>query len=465
MATIDYSKQIPVRRSADVLVVGGGPAGCAAAWAAAKSGADVFLAEALNCLGGLGTAGLVPAYMQFGDGVNDLSAGFGSTLFGRLKNLGAKLGQPQLAYEIRAENLKRVSEEMLIEAGVEIAFHTQLIDVLCNESDNSTRENDGAGTGSDKEIGPRNGEDSCSRTINAAVFAAKSGIFAVKAKIYVDCTGDGDLCAWAGAPFELGDENGNTMAATLCQLWTNIDWPYVHGADDRELGRAIADGVFPIPDMHLPGMWKISESGIGGGNIGHVYDVDPTDERTLTKGLIYGRKLIDCYLNYYRHYLHGFEKMELVTTGALLGIRESRRITGEERMELAHFHNQAVFENEIGRYAYPVDIHAGVATQEAFEKFHTEHTTLRYKQGENYGIPYGALVPKRLTNVLVAGRCLSSDREMQSSARVMPGCYITGQAAGAAAALSASTGRRPRNADVKEIQRRLLGLGAYLPNA
>ena len=446
MAVLNYTKQIDVRHMPDVLVAGGGPAGCAAAWAAAKCGARVLLAEALNCLGGLGTAGMVPAYMQFGDGVNDLSAGFGSELFERLKALGARVGQTQLANEIRAENLKRVSEEMLLDAGVEIVYHTQLVDVM---------------TGCD---GSGGGAEDANR-INAAVFAAKSGVFAVVAKIYIDCTGDGDLCAWAGAPFELGDANGDTMAATLCQLWTNINWENVRGDDGRELGRAIADGVFPTPDMHLPGMWKISKSGIGGGNIGHVYNVDATDERTITKGLIYGRRLVDCYLKYYREYLSGYENMELVATGALLGVRESRRITGEERMVLAHFHERAKFDNEIGRYAYPVDIHAGVATKEAYEKFHTEHSTLRYKQGENYGVPYGALVPKRLSNALTAGRCVSSDRAMQSSIRVMPGCYITGQAAGAAAALSAEAGRHPWDLDVKALQQRLLGLGAFLPNA
>jgi len=130
MEHLDYCKKIEVRHTPDVLVVGGGPAGCAAAWAAARTGAKVFLAEGHSCLGGLGTAGMVPAYMQFGDGVNNLSAGFGSALFGRLKALGERVGQPQLSMEIRAENLKRVSEEMLKEAGVEFVFHTQLIDVI-----------------------------------------------------------------------------------------------------------------------------------------------------------------------------------------------------------------------------------------------------------------------------------------------------------------------------------------------
>lgn len=434
--TLLYSRQIDIRHRPDVLVVGGGPAGCAAAWAASKCGARVFLAEGQHCLGGLGTAGMVPAYMQFGDGVNDLSAGFGSALFGRLKELGEKLGQPQLRYEIRAENLKRVSEEMLREAGVAFAFHTQLIDVIAADG-----------------------------MIEAAVFAAKSGLFAVKAAVYVDCTGDGDLCAWAGNPFALGDENGNVMASTLCQLWANIDWSRVTGPESRELDRAIADGVFPTPDKHLPGMWKISESGIGGGNIGHVYGVDGTDERSVTEGLVCGRKLTENYLRYYRDYLSGFEKMELVATGSLLGIRESRRITGRETMLLEHFRSRAVFANEIGRYAYPVDIHAAAPTPEAFEKFHEEHTTLRCARGESYGIPYGALVPKNLDNALVAGRCLSADRAMQSSVRVMPGCYITGQAAGAAAALAAARGKRPWELDAKEIQRQLVALGAYLPNA
>lgn len=435
MSTMRYQKDLPLRLTTDVLVVGGGPAGCAAAWAAAKTGKKVFLAESQACLGGLGTAGMVPAFMQFGDGEHFLAGGYGELLFERLKAMGEAVGEPQRAYEIRAENLKRVYEEMLIEQGVSFTFHTQLIDVLAQDG-----------------------------RIEAAVFAAKSGVFAIQAQVYIDATGDGDLCAWAGAPYEKGDEEGNMMAGTLCQLWANIDWQKVDLRDDSQIDAAFEAGVFKVLDKHLPGMWRVSlDGGIGGGNIGHAYGVDGTDERSLTQALIYSRRLMDQYRAYYKNYLHGFEKMELVATGSLMGIRESRRIMGIEKLILPHFHEQACFPNEIGRYAYPVDAHAAKPTAQAYEKFRNEHTNLRYKKGESYGIPYGILVPQKLSNALVCGRCVSTDREMQSSIRVMPGCYITGQAAGVGAALSIIQNVAPAQVEVPALQQSLRALGAYLP--
>jgi hypothetical protein len=127
---------------------------------------------------------------------------------------------------------------------------------------------------------------------------------------------------------------------------------------------------------------------------------------------------------------------------------------------------RATFPDEIGRYNYGVDIHAGKATPEAYAKFHEEHkgATFRYNAGETYGIPYRILLPKGLENVYVAGRCVSTDRHVQSSIRVMPGCYITGQAAGVAAALAAAADGGTRGVDVGEVQRRLVALGGYLPN-
>jgi hypothetical protein len=192
--------------------------------------------------------------------------------------------------------------------------------------------------------------------------------------------------------------------------------------------------------------------------------VDGTDERSITKALVYGRKLMDEYEVYYKKYLTGYEDMELMATGSLLGIRESRRIMGDYVLNLQDFLNRRVFEDEIGRYSYPVDIHASDASEESYTKFEREYTTLRYGPGESYGIPYRCLIPQNLENVLVAGRCVSTDRAMQASIRVMPGCYITGQAAGAAAALAARKEITTRQVKVSELQKLLKEMGAYLPN-
>jgi len=443
--SITVRREIPVRHEVDVFVAGGGPAGIAAAVAAARQGASVFLAEGHSCFGGMGTAGLVPAFMTFGDGVSFLAAGIGEEVLDRLHAAGGTgptydpKSKNRGSIAIKPEVLKRVYDEMVAEAKAGFAFHTLLIDV----------EKDGP-------------------AVAGAICAAKSGLFAVKARVYVDCTGDGDLAAWAGAPFEKGDEAGRLMPGTLCSLWSNVDWRSVResglGAGDKRLQDAFKDGVFTQKDRHLPGMWQVSES-VGGGNIGHTFGVDGTDERSLTEALVRGRKMVLEYERYYKEYLKGFERMELVATGSLLGLRETRRIMGDYVLCLDDFKRQAVFEDEVGRYCYPVDIHPARPDQAEYDRFQKEWSSLRYEKGQSYGIPYRALVPKGLSNVLVAGRCVSTDRCMQGSIRVMPGCYITGQAAGVAASLAADRGTDTRGVDVRALQARLAKMGAHLPNA
>jgi hypothetical protein len=148
-----------------------------------------------------------------------------------------------------------------------------------------------------------------------------------------------------------------------------------------------------------------------------------------------------------------------------LGVRETRRIMGDYVLCLEDFKRRAVFQDEIGRYCYPVDIHVARPNDEAeYQRFEKEFAELRYKKGESYGIPYRCLTAKGLRNVLVAGRCVSADRSIQASIRVMPGCFITGQAAGVAAAMAAGTAGDVRVIDVRELQRRLRKAGAHLPN-
>ena len=269
------------------------------------------------------------------------------------------------------------------------------------------------------------------------------------------------------APFEKGDEHGNLMAGTLCSLWTDIDWSAAgrHGrpSDESRLEDAIRDHVFSVPDRHLPGMFRIGAHS-GGGNIGHVFGLDGTDERSITRGLIAARKSLLEYQRYYQKYLPGFEQMDLAATAAQLGVRETRRIMGDYVLNLADFKSRATFPDEIGRYSYAVDIHAAAADLASYRRYAKDFHELRYGRGESYGIPYRSLVPQRLRNVLVAGRCISTDRYVQSSIRVMPGCFITGQAIGVAAALAARHDGEARKVPIAELQRRLKALGAYLPN-
>ncbi len=431
-----YHRELEVRHNPDVLVVGGGPSGIAAALAASRQGVSVRLIEAQGCLGGMGTAGLVPAFMQFTDGDNFLAGGVGREVLDTLRVSDGTI--PPDGMGIRAEVLKRVYDNLLADAGIPFTFHVQLVDVS-------------AGNGH----------------MHEAICAGKSGLFAIRARAFVDCTGDGDLAAFAGAHYEKGDTHGHMMPGTLCSLWAGIDWKNVGesglGAGNSRIEDAFKDGVFSLEDRHLPGMWRVGAT-IGGGNIGHTFDVDGTDETSLTRAYLWGRKSLQEYERYYKHYLKGFENMELVATGSLLGVRETRRIVGDYILNIEDFRGTSSFEDEIGRYSYPIDIHIAKPDKESYDNFHKEFTTMRLGKGQSYGIPYRVLTPKGLANVLVAGRCVSTDRNMQASLRVMPGCFITGQAAGVAAAMVAQAGTHTRGIEIRDLQARLQAMGAYLPN-
>ena len=202
--------------------------------------------------------------------------------------------------------------------------------------------------------------------------------------------------------------------------------------------------------------------GVGGLNGGHIYGADARSASSLTRSVVAGRRQLDEYKKYYREYLTGYEQALPVLSAPLLGIRESRRVMGEYVMTLEDFKNRALFDDEVGRYCYPVDIHSGTNDDDGYKKYTDKFENLRYKCGESYGIPYRALCATGLANLLVAGRCVSADRYIQSSIRVIPGCYITGQAAGVGAAVAASDKTAARDADYGKVRGALLALGAYL---
>lgn len=436
--SVVFQRSIPLRYEVDVFVAGGGPAGTAVAVAAARHNAKVFLAEAHTCLGGMGTAARVPLFMPVTDGVNFLAAGYGKEVITRLQKEKSLRGPAN-----DNEALKRVYDALLTEADVQFSFYTSLIGVEAE--------------------GGR---------VSHVICSAPSGIFAVRAKVYVDATGNGDLAVMAGAKFEKGDAQGHLMPGTLCSLWSDIDWetwrenrPKGPQPDGHMLEKAFADGVFTVRDEHLTGMCQLGET-LGAGNIGHTFDVDATDEVSLTKALVWGRKSMKEFERYYREYLKGFEKARVIATGSLLGVRETRRIIGDYMLKLEDYKRRATFPDEIGRYAYSIDIHPLRPGKDTYEQHRKEFDEVfRYGKGESYGIPYRILTPRGLDNVLVAGRCVSADQPVHGSIRVMPGCFITGQAAGIAAAMSAQQNISTHRVDVKDLQRRLKAFGAYLPNA
>lgn len=437
--TVSFSSEFPVKYNVDVFVAGGGPAGCATAVSAAETGHSVFLAESHSCLGGMGTAAKVPVFMQLTDGKNFLCAGFGRRIIDSLRK-NRRIGGE--ANDIEA--LKRIYDDLMLKSGAKFTFQTTLMAV--------------------KKTGNK---------IDYVLCYAPSGVFAVKAKVYIDCTGNGDMAVQAGAKWEMTPSNEGRIPATLCGVWGGIDWKKWHAVMPKDnpqpqgykLAQAIKDGVFTVPDYHMTGTYQLGDN-IGVSNISHAFNVDGTDEKSVTKALVESRKTLIEFENYYNKYIEGFEKAKLIGTGSLLGVRETRRIMGDYVLNFEDYKKRAVFDDEIGRYAYPIDIHPSGGDMAEYEKHRRDFDRLyRYKKGESYGIPYRILTPKGIDNLLVAGRCVSSDHLVHGSVRVMPACYIMGQAAGLAACQAADAKVSVHDIDVKKLQKSLLKIGAFLPNA
>lgn len=434
MKEILFQRNIPVAKQVDVFIAGGGPAGLSAAVTAARMGASVFLAEKYQSFGGAAALSSVPAFMRFSDGVNFMAGGVGREVFDAL--YGENVDFNQVEFSVDIEKLKRIYDDMMVRSGADFLFDCTLIGVQAENG-----------------------------SISSVVLQGHEQMFAVQAKTYIDCTGDGTLAVMAGALAEKGDANGRMMPATLCSLWNNVDWDRAvvivgQDPDNRNLPQAFEDGVFSVKDSSLPGMWHLP-SGMGGGNIGHVFAVDGTNEQDITRGIIDARHRMVEYEFYYNHYLEGYENAKVVSTGSVLGFRETRRILGEYVLSNEDYANRASFEDEIGRYCYPIDLHP--VLPDAAKSQYEEDYLKGYGKGNSYGIPYRCLLPKGTTNLLVAGRCISTSREMNGSTRVMPCCFITGMAAGAAAALAKESS--VRDISISELQKNLKKLGAYLPNA
>lgn len=424
-----YQKQLETRYEVDVLVVGGGASGVTAAVAAARQGKKVLLVEAGGCFGGVGTSGMVPSFAPFWDGENMLCSGIGLEI---RKNVSKHVPLEQYWTPVDPEALKREYDRILEEAGVKFVFFTTLCDVVASGDH-----------------------------IEYALFTSQGGMFAVKAKIYVDCTGDGSLIALAGGKYEVGDENGNVMPPTLCSSWGGIDVErYNAGIVEAKLEDAFRDKVFTFEDRHLSG-FGVRPGGYAGGNIGHIFDTDPLDPESVTAAMVWGRKSMLEYIRFYNNYVPGCEKATLVGTGSILGVRESRRIVCDYMLNVNDFRARASFDDEVGRYNYPVDIHIMNTDPEELKRFEEEYATMRYKKGESYGIPLRSLIPASFSNVFVSGRCMGTDRQMEASIRVQPGCYIVGQAAGTAAALAVDK-QDARSVDAQVLQRELLKGGAWL---
>lgn len=418
--TINYSKTIDVCYNADILVVGGGPSGVAAAVAAARQNKNVILLEQSGSLGGASVLAMVAELMNFDDGKNFISCGIGREIFEKLE---LEDNRNRGWHNVHYEQLKRVYDDMVLKAGVQVLFYCRVVDAVCD-----------------------NGR------LTSVIVSGPNGMFAINSNFFIDCTGSGSLADFAGADYEYGDENGNTMSTTICSLWGGVDFSK-KGSDGKRYQKAYEDGVFSQYDNVLPGIKKnYPEIGVGGGNVSHCFGVDDRNVESMTDAMFKGRKILTEYEHYYRNYVEGCENAVLIKSADFIGIRESRRIVCEYMLCSDDFYSEKAFPDEIGRYSYPIDIHPMTPDKVGMADF-CKSVSMRHKDGETYSIPYRCLVPKGIDNLLVAGRCIGADRPMQASARVIPCCYITGQASGCAAAVCVKNRTAARDADYKKIKK------------
>jgi len=439
-------RQLSWDDSWDVIVIGGGTAGCTAAAAAAREGARTLLVEQTGSLGGMGTSGLVPAWTPFSDKEKIIYRGMAEKVFEATKKNQAHIEPGALDWvAIDPERLKRIYDELVASHGAKVLFNTFMSSV-----------------------------ETESGHVRAVVISNKAGLSALSAKIYVDATGDADLAAWAGAPFLKGDEQGKgLMPATHCFALANVNTEaYLkmncHGASpDSPIHAILASKRYPLlPDVHLCS--NIIGPGTVGFNAGHVYGVDATIPQSTSEGLVLGRKIAAQYRDALAEFAPAaFGNAYLVMTGSLLGIRETRRIVGDYVLTLEDYLRRRSFDDDIARNSYFIDVHPNVkeAVNSLAGAWKCEEKAFRYGAGETHGIPYRCLLPRTLCNVLVAGRSISAEQLVQGSVRVMPCCLAMGEAAGLAAAMAAVKSSDTRSISVSDLQRALRGYGAYLPEA
>jgi hypothetical protein len=431
-------RSIPVYHACDVLVVGGGPSGTAAALAAAREGADVVLLERYNHLGGLSTGGLVVWIDRMTDwNGRQVIRGFADELLERLKPDGGVVGAPPSQWGSRdpvlakhwgqrisafhgvvawspmidPEKLKVLSQEMLLEAGVRLVFHSWAALPIVQDG-----------------------------TVKGVVFESKQGRQAVMAKVVVDATGDGDIFARAGADFDNDIEQGDTHHAVNTAFllggadmnrWLNYRLTQPEESDALlKLGRERC-GYFQPPYVS----WRNDIALFLGPRQSGLSALDVDD---MTEVEIRSHRFMVTHWQFFRENAPGFEQSYMLQSAPQLGVRHTRRLAGVGRIERSQWDAGVPLPDEIGV---------------------SPSLTLKLPP---VSVPYGALVPRRLDGLVACGRHVSCDPNSHGFMREIPQCWLTGQAAGTAAALAANGGVQPRAVDIGALQAALREQGVFL---
>ena len=436
----------------DVLVVGGGPAGIGSAVCAARHGAKTILAERGGYLGGMATAGLVAPFMSSTtpDGNTLLIRGFYEELVNRMEAQGgaihplnAQIGSFS-AYRDKGhhglttfdyECLKRTTEEFCKEAGVELMYHLLFVKA-----------------------------ETKGGKITGAYFATKEGIWKITAKVYIDCTGDGDVAWQAGAPYVYGDGEGDIQASSLFFVVRGVDWKAMDAhneackeADDfegqfymREIIAAREAGEFPMWRQKIALFQNLD--GTATVNMAQSDGVDGLDPKQVTDAEVDGRAQAAIIVKFLRKYVKGCENCELASTAEQLGVRETRRIVGEYTVTTEDAKNSVKYPDPVFCCANHMDIH-----RKGYVEYVARNTN------DPYYFPYRALLPQKVDNLLCAGRCAAAERPVMAAIRVIPPCFAMGQAAGTAAALAVKEGVGVKQLNTDLLVSTLKADGVYLP--
>lgn len=444
-----YEKYAKLIKEVDVLVVGGGPAGIGAAVSAARQGSKVMLLEKRGFLGGNITGSYVETCNHFLYGKPFQANGIYAEIEEKYKAQYGRSHDVRMnaPHRFSSEYLKIFLDEFIQNEGVEIRFHSFVNEVVADNN-----------------------------KIQYIIIQSKQGPLAVRANVIIDSTGDGDVAFSAGVPFEQGrDLDGLCQPGTTNFRIVGVDVDKLTEGGDklkeiekkfREDYKAGVTGLHckrqDIPFGRLTPAGQISYI-----NYPCAYEIDPTDVEDLTRGEIECRRYIKEFYEYAKNHFEGFENIEISSIAPEIGFRDSRRIKGLYRLTRDDIEAQVKFEDAIAVYPRIYDMLAPDGNLGGDGRLegggYKGHIFETIKDTRSYSIPYRSLLPVNVDNLIVAGRCISTDHIAESSIRAISACMLTGQAAGTAAGIASKEEIIPKSVDVKKLQKILKLQGVVLP--